>query len=163
MTDEEPALAALRKALGDQQTRGGGAFRLIAIASVLGAAAVVAVGYMFVTGSDRSSKAVAAGERDTSVCEDLLATQTEADPKPLYFCSPSPGVIARMRGQREETQRIMANAVYKFDLDGVTHVAGLASPGARYGWNRKVCSALTAPLASGDAPLSAPPVDPASC
>ncbi len=137
--DEQPALGAFRKALGDQRTRGAGTRRLIAIASVLGVGAVLAVGYMSFTGADRTSKAVPAGERDTSVCEELLATQTEADPKRFYFCSPSPGVIVRIQGGRKETQRLLANAVYEFELDGATRLVGLASPGARYGWNRKVC------------------------
>jgi hypothetical protein len=159
--DEEHALETLRHALVDQEQRGGGPFRLIAIASMLAVGGVVAVGIVFFSGYGRPTKPTT--QRDPFVCEELLAAKTEADRNSFYFCSPGPGEMVRIKGERQETQRILANAVYELDLDGATRIVGIAAPGARYGWDGKVCTSLAATYAAGAVPLASPPVDLESC
>src|SRR5882672_9177254 len=104
--DEEPHLAAFRAALGGERkrTRGGLTMRLLAVASVVGVGAAVAVGVMFFSAADRKSLADPTGYRDPFLCEKALSSkfEDEADaiangdekppppgaPQMLYFCSP---------------------------------------------------------------------------
>src|SRR5258706_6869719 len=128
--DEDRArLTAYRAALGGQRrrTRGGLTMRLITAASVLGVGAAAAVGFMFFTASDRTSKADPSGYRDPFLCEKALSSkfEDEADaiangeakpspgaPKLLLFCSPQATSIVKIHGGVSENQQLLANAIY---------------------------------------------------
>src|SRR5260221_1560770 len=149
--DEDRArLTAYRAALGGQRrrTRGGLTMRLIAVASVLGVGAAAAVGFMFFTASDRTSKADPSGYRDPFLCEKALSSkfEDEADaiangdakpappgtPKLLLFCSPQATSIVKIHGGVSEKQQLLANAIYALEMDGRTSVAVLMPPCMRY-------------------------------
>ena len=179
--EEERRLAAYRAALGGERrrTRGSLTMRLIAVGSVVGVGAAVAVGFMFVTASDRASKADPTGYRDPFLCEKAMADKFDAEadaiadgtakpppadaPKVLYFCSPQATAIVKTSGGQAERQALMANAIYALEMDGRTRVAGLAQAGMRYGWNGKLCETLKPLPAGGVLLLKGEPVDPASC
>jgi len=180
--DEDPArLAAYRAALGGERrrTRGGLTSRLIAIGSVVGVGAAVAVGVMFFSASDRKSLADPTGYRDPFLCEKAILSkfEDEADaiangdakppppgsPKVLFFCSPKATAIVKTSGGVAEQQKLLANAIYALEIDGRTTVAGLAQPGMRYGWEGKLCESLKPLPAGGALLLKGEPVDPKSC
>jgi hypothetical protein len=175
--DEDRSLNAFREALSGRRTRKNRSAQVIGVASVFAVIAAVAVGAMFFTGGDRTSKADPTGYRDPFICEKALRDKFEAeadaaeagkppsrkagDPEQLFFCATDATRIAKLRGGKAEGQKIMANAIYALEIDGQTRVKGLDVQGMRFGWAGKVCAALKAP--AGEVLLKGIPVDPVSC
>lgn len=100
---------------------------------------------------------------ETSICEQLLTTASQAAPAKFLVCASRAKTIYRLSDGRRESMRLMANAVYDLPLDGRTRIEGLSSPDMRYGFERRYCGRLKPAYENQTFLLAQPPVDPESC
>lgn len=100
---------------------------------------------------------------ETSICEQLLTTASQAAPTKFLVCASRAKTIYRLTAGRRESMRLMANAVYDLPLDGRTRIEGLSSPDMRYGFARRYCGRLMPAFENRTFLLAQPPVDTESC
>ena len=100
---------------------------------------------------------------DTTTCERLLLTASNASPGKFLVCSAAARTVYRLADGKREPLALAANAVYELPIDGRTRMEGLSAPDMRYGYGGTSCERLAAQGDGKTVLLSGVPVDKASC
>ncbi|MBS0408963.1 MAG: hypothetical protein JSR86_03530 [Proteobacteria bacterium] len=100
---------------------------------------------------------------DTSTCERLLLTASNASPGKFLVCSAATRTVYRLADGQRQPLGLAANTVYELPIDGRTRMEGLSAPDMRYGYGGTSCERLTKDVDGKTFLLNSVPVDKSSC